>query len=207
MERSKDETVRTLADLLRNRRVCGSPHYPIESLRTRRRCRWQTLVHRIRIARRVKSGTPRQSRRSLLHRLSPSRVGKTQTDEPLRRTRVGVRNIGVWDRVSPFWRVVFYTSPRTGSQDQRTRDIFGVISATGVIFHMSAGSPLLFSACTGSATSEVPISDCECVEGLIDKALIQRRPSYQTDNCFLSCNVRRGWRITRRIWPAISRGE
>jgi hypothetical protein len=80
-----------------NPSLCGSPHYPIESLRTRRRCRWQTLVHRIRIARRVKSGTPRQSRRSLLHRLSPSRVGETQTDEPLRRTRVGVRNIGVWD--------------------------------------------------------------------------------------------------------------
>ncbi len=34
---------------------------------------------------------------------------------------------------------------------------------------------------------------------LLDKALIQRRPSYQIDNCFLSCNVRRGCRMTRRI--------
>ena len=37
------------------------------------------------------------------------------------------------------------------------------------------------------------------VRRLLDKAVIQRRPSYQIDNCFLSCNVRRGWRMTRRI--------
>jgi hypothetical protein len=33
----------------------------------------------------------------------------------------------------------------------------------------------------------------------LDKVLIQRLPSYQIDNCFLSCNVRRGWRMTRKI--------
>ena len=37
------------------------------------------------------------------------------------------------------------------------------------------------------------------VRRILDKALIQRLPSYQIDNCFLSCNVRRGCRMTRMI--------
>lgn len=35
----------------------------------------------------------------------------------------------------------------------------------------------------------------------------QRRPSYQTDNCFLSRKVLPGSSRTRKIWPAISRPE
>ncbi len=66
----------------------------------RRRCRWQTLVHRITTTRRVKSGAPRRSHETLLQRLSPSRVWETQTDEPLWRIRVGIRHTRVWDRVA-----------------------------------------------------------------------------------------------------------
>jgi hypothetical protein len=66
----------------------------------RRRWKWQTLVHRITTACRVKGGLLVSHASPVLHRLSPSRVRETHTGEPLRRARAGVRNTSAWDRIA-----------------------------------------------------------------------------------------------------------
>ncbi len=75
--------------------------FPFDSFRTKEEVKWKTLVHRITTARRVKGGllVSHASRFSIGCRLPA--YGKHLTDEPLWRTRAGVRNTSAWDRVVP----------------------------------------------------------------------------------------------------------
>ena len=90
----------------------------------------------------------------------------------------------------------FYSRKQRDSADSAVQNMVGEVSSSAA---RAAGYG-------GSSTETVAMLSRQvsrplffAVRRILDKALIQRLPSYQIDNCFLSCNVRRGCRMTRRI--------